>query len=465
MTVRQQIEAAVQRLNQYLQPNYVHTFQFVSIDESRLNQLIWRTLSLGSAAFHVATVTFTEYDEGTNTIRRSLVRHEFLNGPFWYRHLGPDQILNGPSSDVPAYEFQDQQNASLLDQSSAEPDVLSLLTAWHTCLLDALGPHGSTMWVSQPHSDRDDEKIVSSVFAVFNGPLTGHQTRYGVARHLRDFIIDYLVGVYRDRVESQYKILERDYDSLLLRHSCDVYLSGTLKNKLKAWRNVISSGVPLLITGEPGTGKKVVARSIHALRAAQLQLAHSTPAAGSFGVVNCGQWAEHDHDFRTFLGSEGGALEQYRNGTLLVDDVHLCTRKMQTDLLELLEQDVGNTFRDSLDPRLIFTACHDLHEQVLEGTFMEDLFYRLNTFELALPTLRSRKAEIEQIADVILAELARHYNLTVAAPIKTLTPEALDEIKAHNYPGNYRELYNVLIRAFHSCPPTERLIDRSHIKV
>src|SRR5258708_35241413 len=88
MRVQPEIRGAVEPLNEYIQPNYVHTFQFVSVDEGRLNQLIWRTLSFATPKYRSATVSFTGHDAQTKTIQRTLVRNEYNQGPSWRRALG-----------------------------------------------------------------------------------------------------------------------------------------------------------------------------------------------------------------------------------------------------------------------------------------------------------------------------------------------------------------------------------------
>jgi two-component system response regulator PilR (NtrC family) len=154
-------------------------------------------------------------------------------------------------------------------------------------------------------------------------------------------------------------------------------------------------------------------------------------------------YPEQPDAFRRALhGTEGtkGVLEKDWSGTLILDDVNFSTTQVQLDIKELLDED--------LSCRLIFTAGTDLLELVTNGMFADDLYYRINPFEIVVPPLRSRRNEIPRLAQVILGEIT---NLYKGSGSKSLQADAVAKLQAHDYPRNISELQNVLLRAYVLC--------------
>jgi len=203
----------------------------------------------------------------------------------------------------------------------------------------------------------------------------------------------------------------------------------------------------VFITGESGTGKELLAQAIHAF---------SANANGPFLSVNCGALPEgllESELFGHVRGSFTGAIRDNKgmfvdaeDGTLLLDEVGELTPLMQVKLLRVLQErrvrPVGATREVPVNVRVLAATNRDLEQAVKEGSFREDLFYRLNVLHVHLPPLRQR------IED--LPELARHFvERTCEAfgqPIKRLTPDALRVLQAYSWPGNVRELENVIER-------------------
>jgi two-component system response regulator PilR (NtrC family) len=203
----------------------------------------------------------------------------------------------------------------------------------------------------------------------------------------------------------------------------------------------------VFITGESGTGKELLAQAIHAF---------SANANGPFLSVNCGALPEgllESELFGHVRGSFTGAIRDNKglfvdaeNGTLLLDEVGELTPLMQVKLLRVLQErrvrPVGATREVPVNVRVLAATNRDLEQAVKQGSFREDLFYRLNVLHVHLPPLRQR------IED--LPELARHFvERTCEAfgrPIKRLTPDALRVLQAYSWPGNVRELENVIER-------------------
>lgn len=217
-------------------------------------------------------------------------------------------------------------------------------------------------------------------------------------------------------------------------------------------RKLARSQAPVFISGESGSGKELVARMIH------LQGPRN---AGPFIAVNCGAIPSELMESEFFghkKGSFTGAVENkdglFRSadgGTLFLDEVADLPLAMQVKLLRAIQEKavrpVGDTKELPVDIRLLSATHKNLAELVQEGSFRQDLFYRINVIELAVPPLRDRKDDIALLANHILERIAREYECDVA----TLTQDAIDRLKDHDFPGNVRELENILERAFTLC--------------
>jgi DNA-binding NtrC family response regulator len=204
----------------------------------------------------------------------------------------------------------------------------------------------------------------------------------------------------------------------------------------------------VLIKGETGTGKGLAARAIHT---------KSRRAQGPFVVVNCGAFPEHLLESELFGYQKGaftdakvtkkGRLELAHGGTLFLDEVGEISTRMQIDLLRVLEDHifyrVGGTQPIEADFRVIAATNKDLEKAIKEGTFREDLYYRLNVISFAMPPLREHKEDIPLLAEHFLRRFAQETN----KPVTQIGREALDEMMLHDWPGNVRELGNAVERA------------------
>ena len=206
------------------------------------------------------------------------------------------------------------------------------------------------------------------------------------------------------------------------------------------------SMAPVAIHGESGSGKELASRDIHA---------QSARADKPFIAVNCGAIPESLMEAEFFgyrKGAFTGAVEDRdgffqaaNGGTLLLDEVADLPLPMQVKLLRAIQErkvrKVGATVEESVDVRIISATHQNLAECVERGKFRQDLYYRLNVIELKLPPLRERRDDIAMLAEVILHKLSMHGNAAV------LTPTALEALQAYPFPGNVRELENILERA------------------
>ncbi|WP_420476115.1 sigma-54-dependent transcriptional regulator [Noviherbaspirillum sp. ST9] len=206
------------------------------------------------------------------------------------------------------------------------------------------------------------------------------------------------------------------------------------------------SMAPVSITGESGSGKELAARDIHA---------HSARADKPFIAVNCGAIPEALMEAEFFGYRKGaftgasedrdGFFQAANGGTLMLDEVADLPLQMQVKLLRAIQErrvrKVGATVEEPVDVRVISATHQNLAECVEKGRFRQDLYYRLNVIELRLPPLRERLDDIGLLADVLLERLAP------AGGKAVLSPEALDALKSYAFPGNVRELENILERA------------------
>lgn len=204
----------------------------------------------------------------------------------------------------------------------------------------------------------------------------------------------------------------------------------------------------VLILGETGTGKEMVARRVHE---------QSDRADGAFVAVNCGAIPENlveseffGHRKGAFTGADTartGLFEVANGGTLFLDELGELDKSMQVKLLRFLESGevrrVGENEPFIVDVRIVCATNRDLQEMVVEGTFREDLVFRVNTFEIHLPPLRERREDVPQLAQHLIA---RHLKRD-SVPESILAPETVDILKAQEWSGNVRQLANVLEHA------------------
>jgi len=222
--------------------------------------------------------------------------------------------------------------------------------------------------------------------------------------------------------------------------------SGAMLGVYKQIALACASDAPVLVTGETGTGKELVARAIHR---------HGPRSSRPFVPVNCGALPEglleselFGHLRGAFTGAvadKKGLFEEARGGTIFLDEIGEMSPALQVRLLRTLElgevRPVGSPRTTSVDVRVIAATHRDLERAAREGTFRQDLFYRLHVFAIHVPPLRERREDIPLLAGHFLAGFASRGRGTVS-----LTPGAAAALAAHDWPGNVRELENTLER-------------------
>jgi len=237
-------------------------------------------------------------------------------------------------------------------------------------------------------------------------------------------------------------------------------------------QTVAKTDTTVMIRGESGTGKELIARAIHC---------NSSRRYFPIVAVNCGAMAEgileselFGHERGAFTGAQyrrKGKLELADGGSLFLDEVGNIDTKTQMDLLRVIETKqfarVGGNGIIKVDFRVICATNKDLEKAVTDGTFREDLYYRLNVFSVFIPPLRERKGDIPLLANYFAHKYAR----AMGKQITSISPEAMDTIVRYNWPGNVRELENAIERAMVVGKPPEiraedlpyQLTERNHV--
>ena len=233
---------------------------------------------------------------------------------------------------------------------------------------------------------------------------------------------------------------------------------------LETARRAATSPATVLLLGETGTGKEVLARALHRW---------SPRATRPFVVVNCSALPENllenelfGHEKGAYTGAvtrEFGKIEAAEGGTVFLDEIGDMPAGLQTRLLRLLQDQefyrVGGTQSIRTNVRFVAATNKDLKEAIQEGTFREDLFYRLNVISLLLPPLRKRADDLPAFVD----HFVKRYGASMGRRAVTISQEALSLICEYHWPGNVRELENVLVRAMTLCP--DECIEPEHLGI
>jgi len=240
--------------------------------------------------------------------------------------------------------------------------------------------------------------------------------------------------------------------------------SSVIEKLHKKIAKLARSQAPVYISGESGSGKELVARQIHELGAR---------ASGPFVPVNCGAIPDElmeseffGHKKGSFTGAyedKAGLFQAAKGGTLFLDEVADLPMHMQVKLLRAIQEKairpVGTQKELTTDVRILSATHKDLAQLVEDSTFRQDLFYRINVIQLSVPPLRERKEDIPLLTEHILSSLATEWQIDNI----TLTDPAIKALTEYNFPGNVRELENILERATTLCD--DNIISPEHLQL
>ena len=236
--------------------------------------------------------------------------------------------------------------------------------------------------------------------------------------------------------------------------------SKIIKAAIDAAKKVAITDATVLLTGETGTGKEVFAQTLHN---------ESNRKQHNFVAVNCSAFSKEllenelfGHKAGAFTGAikdTKGIFEEANNGTVFLDEIGEMPLELQTKLLRVVELGellkVGDSKTTKVNVRLIVATNRDLQKEIANGNFREDLFYRISVFQIALPPLRQRVVDIEELATHFLKVFADKTN----KKINTISNDYLEALKLHSWKGNIRELKNVIERGVILTDDTELTID------
>jgi two-component system response regulator PilR (NtrC family) len=300
--------------------------------------------------------------------------------------------------------------------------------------------------------------------------ITAHGNVESAVRALKlgafDFVSKPLdLGVLRKLVGSAIRLASSAEETASALRGPRLLGSSTAMEQLREMiARVARSQAPVHICGESGTGKELVARMIH----------ESGPRRGGpFVAVNCGaiptELMESElfgHKRGSFTGAvadKKGLVQSAEGGTLFLDEVADLPLHMQVKLLRVVQEKtvrpVGEAREETVDVRILSATHKNLADLIAQGLFREDLFYRINVIELRVPALRERSSDIREIAAAILERLARRAN----GPATQISDAAVKVLEAYPFPGNVRELENVLERAL--TLSTNGIITPEHIRL
>jgi two-component system response regulator HydG len=258
---------------------------------------------------------------------------------------------------------------------------------------------------------------------------------------------------------AEYELLRRQIEKP---YGFDDMIGGSpaMRKVFETIEQVASSDVDVLVVGETGTGKELVARSIHR---------RSRRAGGPFVPVDCGAIPENlleseffGHEKGAFTGADNrriGLLEFADRGTFFLDELGELPLLLQAKLLRTLQERkirrVGGRDQIDIDVRVVAATARNLDEMIRQGQFRQDLYYRINVVRIDLPPLRERGDDIGLLAEY----MAHRYGREMGRQIKSITPEAYQVMQQYRWPGNVRELQNVVRRAIALAKGTLITID------
>src|SRR5215469_6451300 len=247
---------------------------------------------------------------------------------------------------------------------------------------------------------------------------------------------------------------------------------GSLRSILSQVETVAGTNTTVLITGETGTGKEVIARAIHELSARRNRsLVKVNCAAMPAGLLESELFGHERGAFTGAINSHVGRFALADRGTLFLDEIGDMPLELQPKLLRVLQERefeaVGSTRTTRVDVRVVAATNQDLKQMVQDGEFRGDLYYRLNALPIYLPPLRERKADIPELVEYFVQQFAE----SMDKAIETIPEETMRSIVSHCWPGNIRELQNYIARGvilsndgvfdpapLESCEPLEREI-------
>jgi two-component system response regulator PilR (NtrC family) len=348
------------------------------------------------------------------------------------RRDGFDVVL--ASNGAEAIAVLDKERIDLLLSDIRMPDVggVDVLRAAKQANRDII----AFMMTAFASTDSAVEAMRLGAVDYFTKPFNMDELRLKVRQHIE-----------AQRLKQENVLLKRAFNSS--HEFCNIIgRSEAMLAVFKMIETIARTNSTVLITGESGTGKDLVARAVHC---------NSLRREHPFVALNCGAMPEtlleseiFGHMRGAFTGADTnkkGLIEVAEHGTIFLDEIGEMSPTMQVKLLRVLQDKrfrrLGGTEEVQADIRVIAATNQDLQKIVSEGRFREDLYYRINVIHLHLPPLRERREDVPLLAEHFLAK----YSEGIEKPVRSISHEAMSVLSAHDWPGNVRELENAIERA------------------
>lgn len=384
---------------------------------------------------HAATLAL--YDETSGKLRAQFLASENMDA-------NPSEVLIDPGASPDGQAFRTRRPVILnnMDRWSAAPDSVTHLTG--------IGMK-SGLWVPLLHSERTLGTMTvasraENAFSQHDAEVLS-QVAAHVAMAVNNALAYKQIAALRDRLAQEKQYLE---DEINLEHNFEdiVGESTGLRNVLREIETVAPTDATVLIQGETGTGKELLARAIHRLSPrSERTFIKLNCAAIPAGLLESELFGHEKGAFTGAIARKIGRLELAHEGTLFLDEVGELPLDLQPKLLRALQEReierVGGTRPIPINVRLIAATNRDLAKMVAEKQFRSDLFYRLKVFPVSAPPLRDRAADIPILVRHFISRHARR----MGKIIQTIPPEAMEALTRWTWPGNIRELENFLERA------------------
>lgn len=440
VNIENTIKNFVSEYNKKYSQHPIVVFDFVSLDNE--GKLMWWTYNIEEVneGYKKFVLDFI----GTGDSKKTLIKTEYDRDTFSYFELGNSALITDVENKT--FQFAKQEDPIGIDDNfnNTLPDR-EVIEAYEKLFKEKF-KNGSTIWVSLPHTDNKNRKVYSAIFTLFNYKIDNKQNQLETYRTFRDFIVTYLIELYKAPVEEQRRLVTRAFISLAEKVDDKKVISGNSKlmnsviTKLKRYSKLSH---PILLLGPKGTGKSYFAEEIIA------KSRNHYAKDNAYFEINCSK-LNPETAYRELFGyikgafagankDKKGPFEIYTSGTILLDEVHWLIPACQVMLNTFLEKKsivrMGDHTTRHSNTKLILASNLSLED--FRKKINKEFYDRISTLKISLPSLKELgDNEIELFAKTILKRKA-------TSEI-SFSEEALTKIKAYSYPGNFRELKNCI---------------------
>jgi len=433
------------------------TLQVVSINpyNPRMEGLAWYVRSKSMKAFNGAVTKYLGDDE-SRKFENSLLFKELDSAPYWYEdwnHKTSEAKVSNPNDQVQYTSNRSDKN--VFEYSEKSTDLDSLLDFWKLALSSHYKISGSTMWISIPHiqSNNTNLPLTSSAFVVFNGKIPDETKRYRLARLLRDQMIGYLIDVFQLHIDRQHDYYADLFSEYLAKQSSEIVMTPSVNKQIESLKSVIRASIPVLIEGEPGTGKYTAALHVAKLAPGVSTLIQDNSEDQNLVnklilSINC-RGENTDQNLVEKLESISNINSKAT--VLIIDNLESLSKESQGIVVAFLEDQIFGTKRvreHKKAPFLLFTIGGNINDALSSNSIIPELYSRIGTFSIQLPTLlerihsRSRKDDritfMKDLTDKTMEKLLPLLpNQDEAVEI---SESELSKFIHEPWPGNYVEL-------------------------